>query len=155
MFFGPRGGNYALQASVNGTNHKIVKLKKGVAYKACVRAWRTVDGVKTYIGEASPDVFAIAGGRNNKYTNAKKITVKKKKLTLNVGGSKKIKAKVKKASNSRRFLPKVAKIRYFSSDRSVATVNAKGKVTAVGAGTCTVYAVAQNGLRVGVTITVK
>ena len=38
---------------------------------------------------------------------------------------------------------------------AINAVDAKGKVTGVGAGTCTVYAVAENGLRVGVKITVK
>lgn len=156
VFFGKCGeGECAYKATTTGLSYKIKGLKKGVAFKAYVRAWKIVDGAKAYIGAPSPDVHTIAGGKSNRYTNAKKISVKKKKLTLNVGGSKKIKAKLKKVSDSRNFLGHVAKVRYYSSNRAVATVNAKGKVTAVGAGKCTVYAVAENGLRVGVQITVR
>jgi hypothetical protein len=149
------GGECELKKTVTGQSCKIGKLKKGNAYKAFVKAWKTENGQKVYIGQASPDVHAVAGGKSNRYTNAKKISVKKKKLTVAVGGSKKIKASLKKFSNSRRYLNHTAKIRYFSSNRAVATVNAKGKVTGVAPGTCTVYAVAENGLRKGVKITVK
>lgn len=156
IYFGLSGGKYKLQATTSDRSYKISKLKKGTAYKAYVVAWKTVNGEKAYIGEHSPEVRAIAGGKSNKYTNPKKISVKKKKLTLTVGKTGKIKASVKKVSDSRRFLNQVgAKVRYFSSDRSVATVDAEGKVTAVGSGSCKVYAVAENGLRVGVTVTVK
>lgn len=155
VFFGDCGGECELKKTVTGQSCKIGKLKKGNAYKAFVKAWKTENGQKVYIGQASPDVHAVAGGKSNKYTNAKKISVKKKKLTVAVGGSKKIKASLKKFSNSRRYLNHTAKIRYFSSNRAVATVNANGKVTGVAPGTCTVYAVAENGLRKGVKITVK
>ena len=156
IFFGQCSkGDSQYLASVNGTSYKIKGLKKGVAYKAYVRAWKTVGGAKEYIGEASPDMHAITGGKSNHYTNPKKISVKKKKLTLAVGQSKSIKAKLKKYNSSRSYLNHVAKVRYYSSDCSVATVNAKGSVTGVGPGKCTVYAVAENGLRVGVKVTVE
>ncbi len=142
--------------STGALSYKVKGLKKGTAYKAFVRAWRNNGGTKEYIGAASPDVHAIAGGRSNHYTNPKKISVKKKKMTLAVGGSKAIKAKLRKFSDSRNYLNHVsAKVRYYSSDRTVAVVDAKGRVTGVGLGKCTVFAVAENGLRVGVKVTVK
>ena len=157
VFFGMcNKGDCQLLASVNGTSYKIKGLKKGFAYKGYVWAWKNVGGAKTYIGEPSPDVHAITNGKSNHYTNPKKISVKKKKLTVGVGKRKAIKAKLKKFSDSRNYLNHVsAKIRYYSSDRTVATVDAKGRVTGVGPGKCTVFAVAENGLRVGVKVTVK
>ncbi len=157
VFFGMcNKGDCQLLASVNGTSYKIKGLKKGFAYKGYVWAWKNVGGAKTYIGEPSPDVHAITNGKSNHYTNPKKISVKKKKLTVGVGKRKAIKAKLKKFSDSRNYLNHVsAKIRYYSSDRTVATVDAKGRVTGVGPGRCTVFAVAENGLRVGVKVTVK
>ena len=100
-------------------------------------------------------MHAITGGKSNHYTNPKKISVKKKKLALAVGQSKSIKAKLKKYNSSRSYLKHVAKVRYYSSDRTVAVVDAKGRVTSVGVGKCMVYAVAENGLRIGVKVTVK
>ena len=157
VFFGMcNKGDCQLLASVNGTSYKIKGLKKGFAYKAYVRAWKNEGGAKVYIGEPSPDVHAITNGKSNRYTNPKKISVKKKKLTVGVGKTKAIKAKLKKFSNSRNYLNHVsAKVRYYSSDRTVATVSANGRVTGVGPDRCTVFAVAENGLRVGVKVTVK
>ena len=156
VFFGECGsGKCDFVTSVNGLSYKFTKLWKGFAYKAFVRAWRTEGGAKVYIGEPSPDVHAIAGGKSNKYTNPKKISVKKKKIKLAVGGKKKIKASLTKVSNRREYLNHTAKKRWFSSDRNVATVNAKGVVTAVGPGSCKIIVMAENGMRASVKVTVK
>ena len=156
VFFGECGsGKCDFVTSVNGLSYKFTKLRKGFAYKAFVRAWRTEGGAKVYIGEPSPDVHAIAGGKSNKYTNPKKISVKKKKIKLAVGGKKKIKASLTKVSNRREYLNHTAKKRWFSSDRNVATVNAKGVVTAVGPGSCKIIVMAENGMRASVKVTVK
>ena len=156
VFFGVcNAGECRYLASVSGQSYKIGNLKAGSAFKAYVWAWKNVGGVKTYIGDPSPDVHAIVGGKSNKYTNPKSIGAKKKKLMLTVGGSKDVKAKLKKVSNNRNYLNHVAKVRYYSSDRAVVVVDAKGRVTGVGVGKCTVYAVAENGLRTSVKITVK
>jgi uncharacterized protein YjdB len=46
-------------------------------------------------------------------------------------------------------------LRYFSSDTNVATVSETGKIKARGAGSCTVYIVANNGVRASVEVTVN
>ena len=156
IFFGMCGnGGCDYVTSVDGLRYKFTKLKKGAAYKAVVRAWWNDGGKKVYIGEPSPDVHAIAGGKNNKYTDPKGISVKKKKITLAVGGTKKIKAKVTKKSNRREFTKHTATKRWFSSDRNVATVDDKGVVTGVGPGSCKIYVLAENGMRAAVKVTVK
>lgn len=133
----------------------VRRLKKYTAYKGYVRAWQMVNGQKTYITAASPLMHAITGGNTNKYTNPKKITVKKARFTLKPGKTAKIKASVKKLENSKKLLDHEQRVRYYSSNPAVATVNAKGKITAVAAGTCKIYVIAVNGLRKAVTVKVK
>ena len=45
--------------------------------------------------------------------------------------------------------------RYASDNKKVATVDEKGKITAVGTGTCHIYIYAQNGTSKKVSVTVK
>ena len=47
------------------------------------------------------------------------------------------------------------KIKYESSNTAVAKVSSSGKVTAVGSGTCYIYAYAQNGVYKRLKVTVK
>lgn len=149
--------DYDVVATADGSAKSITvpNLKKYTAYKGYVRAWQTVNGQKTYITAASPLMHAITGGNTNKYTNPKKITVKKARFTLKPGKTAKIKASVKKLENSKKLLDHEQRVRYYSSNPAVATVNAKGKITAVAAGTCKIYVIAVNGLRKAVTVKVK
>lgn len=131
-------------------------LKKGTAYKAYVKAYTMKNGKKTYIGK-SPVMHAYTSGASKKYTNAKSITVNKTKVKLKKGKTFKIKAKVKKLKKNKKLMPKthVATIRYLSTDKKIATVSKKGKITAKGKGTCYVYAYAHNGIYKKVKVTVK
>ncbi|WP_081669989.1 Ig-like domain-containing protein [Butyrivibrio sp. AE3006] len=45
--------------------------------------------------------------------------------------------------------------RYSSSNKKVATVNKKGKITAKGVGKCKIYMYAKNGVAKSITVTVK
>ena len=150
------GQPLAQVGSVGGSaaSYTVKGLKKYDAYKGFVRAWKTVNGAKVTIGE-SPLVHAVTGGKTNKYTNPKKVTVKKSKVKLTVGKTSKIKASVKKATKSRKLMNHESKLRYYSNNPAVATVSASGKITAVGAGSCKIYVVAINGARAAVKVTVK
>ncbi|MGN0709400.1 MAG: Ig-like domain-containing protein, partial [Anaerovoracaceae bacterium] len=88
---------------------------------------------------------------------AKSITAAKKSVTLETGRTVRVKATQKKYKSGRRFLrtSHSALFRYKSTDKSVATVDRTGKVTAKKAGTCTIYIYAQNGLETATTIVVK
>ena len=131
-------------------------LKKGAAYKSYVRAWRIENGVKTYIGEPTPYIHAIAGGYNKakKICNAKAVIVKKPSVTLKVRRKSRIKARVVGVKKGYKVLKHVARLRYYSSDKNVAKVNKKGRITAVAPGTCTIYVMANNGVYTTVTVTV-
>ena len=67
------------------------------------------------------------------------------------------KAGVKKLDNSKKLIPEshAAKLRYLSTDTNVATVSKKGKIKGVKAGTCYVYAYAQNGIGKTIIVIVK
>ena len=133
-------------------------LKPGTSYKAYVKAYVMRDGKKTYI-KTTPTMHAFTGNGNKKYTNAKSVTVKKSAVTLNLKKTKthKIKAKVNKVKRGKRLMPKghAPTLRYMTSDGAVATVNAKGKITAKGKGTCYITVYAHNGVSKKVKVTVK
>lgn len=77
------------------------------------------------------------------------IKLNKKKLTLTVGQTKKLKVTLK---------PKKAKIKavtWSSDDETIATVSDKGKVKGVSAGTTVITCETRNGLKVECEITVK
>jgi uncharacterized protein YjdB len=78
---------------------------------------------------------------------SKKIKLSSKKLTLEVGASKSLVLKKGKSKISK-------KIKWKSSNKKVATINSKGKITAKKKGTCYIYAYAQNGLAQSVKVTV-
>ena len=90
--------------------------------------------------------------KGGKVGNNTKVKLSKKKLTLAVGKSKTVKTTLKKGSLKVKNHRKAA---WESGNIKVAKVNSKGKIKAVGKGTCYVYAYAQNGVCAKVKVTVK
>lgn len=131
-------------------------LKAGVAYKAYVKAYVMKGGKKQYVA-SSPLMHAYTQGYTKRYTNAKSVKVNKTKVTVKKGKTFKIKAKVKKLKKGKKLMPKKheLKLRYLSTDTSIATVSKKGKIKGVKAGTCYVYAYAHNGVFKKIKVTVK
>lgn len=154
VFFAKCGEPLALNQTVGGLACRIDGLARKTAYQARVYAWNTAGGVKSYIGKASPDVYAVTGGSNKKWTYARKVTARKSKLLLAAGRQGRIKAKVKAVKSGKKLLKYVGKLRYYSSDRNVAVVDARGNVTAVGAGVCTIHVLGNNGARRDIAVTV-
>jgi len=130
-------------------------LDKRECYKGYVKAWKRVDGQKTYIGKASPQVHAVSGGYTNHECNTRSVKLNRTRLTLKVGRSSTLKANLKGVKPGMKLLDHVPKVRFYSTDANVATVDTNGKVRAVGKGSCTVYAIANNGVRSKVKLTVK
>lgn len=122
--------------------------------KRCVRAYVIAYQNGTEIGRS---MVVHSAGPKSAFTNVKKITTSKKTYKLNVGKKAKMKAKAIKNISGRRLLSKnhCPRLRYASSDVSVATVSEKGKITAVGAGMCNVWVYAQNGVSRKVTVIVE
>ena len=131
-------------------------LTAGVSYKAYVKAYVMNNGSKQYVA-ASPLMHAYTKGYTKRYTNAKSVKVKKTKVSIKKGKTFKIKAKVKKLKKGKKLMPTKheLKLRYLSTDSSIATVSKKGKIKGVKAGTCYVYAYAHNGVFKKIKVTVK
>ena len=131
-------------------------LKPGTSYKAYVKAFIMTGSGKQYV-MTSPLMHAYTDGGSKKYTNARSVKVNKTRVSINTGKTFKIKAKVKKLKKGRKLMPAkhVAKVRYLSTDTSIATVSGKGKIKGVKAGTCYVYALAHNGVFKKITVTVN
>ena len=83
------------------------------------------------------------------------MKLNKNSLTLKVGRSKTLKATVKGVKSGRKLLKHVKLVRYYSSNANVATVSSSGKAKAMGKGKCTIYAIANNGVRARVKVNVK
>ena len=157
VFFARCGRDFKLKKSVSAnTQHlRITCLDKRTCYKAYVKAWTKVKGKKTYIGKASPEVHAITGGYNSKYCNARSVELNKSSLTMKAGKSVTLKATVKKVKSNRKLVNHTAKVRFYSDNANVAAVDKDGKVTAVAKGKCTIWAIAPNGVRTSVLVTVQ
>lgn len=130
------------------TSYVHKKLKKGKYYKYLIVA---VDKDGNMVALSKMIHVATKGG---KVGNAKKIILKKKKVTLKVGKKYTIKAK-QKADEKNVKIKKHRKISYETSNAKVAIVSGRGKITAKGKGKCTIYVYAQNGTYAKVTVTVK
>lgn len=131
------------------TSWKSNKLKKGTAYKYYIVAYKKAGTKKTVIAK-SPVIYATTNG--NRYTNPKSISITKKTVTLKKGKQTKITARI---STGKKTVKKyTAKVRYISSNPSVATVNKNGKITAKAKGTAIIYCYTQNGLYKKVRVTI-
>ena len=130
--------------TTKGKSATIKKLKKNKTYTFYVKAYQ---GKKKY-GAASVKVTAQTKGSKKK--NVTKVTLAKKAATLYAGENLALKAKLTPAKKT-----VSSKVTWTSSDKAVATVSAKGAVTAVGAGTATITARAHSGVQATCKITVK
>ena len=139
---------------MTGSCVRVSGLKARTEYKAYVRAWMKEGGKKVYLGD-SPEVHAITGGYDAKRCNAKSVRLNKSSVTLKVGRHVTLKATVKGVKSGKKILAHVRKVRWYSSNVNVATVNSSGRIKATGKGRCTVYAIANNGVRASVKVVVK
>ena len=139
--------------TIKKINGKKLNLKKN--YKLYVVAYKTIDGKDKRIGKSI--TAHIVGRKNTKYTNVKKINIKKTKYTLKVKKTATIKASTVLVNKNRKQLSDghAKEFRYATSNKKVATVSTKGKITAVGKGKCTIYVYARNGYCKKVSVTVK
>ena len=131
-------------------------LTANVKYKFQIKAWAKKNGKKKIIAR-SPVVHAYTANGNKKYTNVKKVKIKKKKVTVKVGKTYKIKAKIVKYKKKKKLMSKkhAPVLRYMSSDPAVATVSKKGKIKGKSKGKCDVFVFAVNGAIKTVKVTVK
>lgn len=141
------------KTKVKKVNGKALDLKKN--YKVYVLAYKLVDGKKVTLGKSL--TAHIVGGKNAKYTNAKAVKVKKKSYSLKKGKTAVIKATSVLVSKGKKKLTNAheKEFRYASSNKKVATISAKGKIKAVGKGSCVIYVYARNGYANKIKVKVK
>ena len=100
-------------------------------------------------------MHAVAGGYTNHECNTRSVTLNRTRLVLKAGRSARLKATLKGVKSGMKQVDHVRKVRWYSTDANVATVDANGRVKAVGKGSCTVYAIANNGVRNSAKVEVK
>lgn len=152
-----------------GTYNDPVKVMKGNSHtfkitdqkKYCymyVEAFKIVNGEEAILAKSKELRWA---GSKVSGVNAKAVKVKKKKLTVavqkkvSVNASVTVTKKTGKGSKTQTIKGKKAGLVYWSTNKSIATVSSKGKIKGVKAGTCYIYAMAQNGKKQKVMVTVK
>ncbi len=133
------------------TSYTVKNLKKGTNYKYQVKAYQMIDGEQVIIA-TSKVIHTIT--ESKKYGNPTKVTTDKASVKLEVGISKTVTGQVV-LPKGKKLKEHTAVIRYASSNKEIATVNSKGKITAKAKGTCYVYAYAQNGVYKRIKVTVE
>lgn len=118
---------------------KHTKLKKGKQYKYYVKAYKKINGKPVTIAKSLSIYSTTKGGKSG---NPSKVEVKKTRIGVKTGKKVRLYVKVtgKKISKTGK------KLRYVSSNPSIAKVSKAGVVTGKKRGSCTVYCIAQNGL---------
>lgn len=145
-----KGRSYVLKKvkTVNGKTLKWSKgkLAKNTAYKFYVVAQKKSGKSYKNIAKSKVGHF-YTGNVKGKYTNPKSLTLKKSAYTLKKGKTATIKASVSKVKTNKKLaISHAATYRYTSNNPAVATVNAKGKVTAKAKGTAVIYVQTINGI---------
>ena len=136
------------------TNPKTVKktfkkLKKGKYYKYMVVAYKKAgDGSNRVISKSKSVHCTTPGGKKGNPTGLKAP----KALTVKKGKKKKIKAKLLKKG---KVATHIAKFRYETSNKAIATVDAKGNIKAKKKGTVKIYVYTQNGICKTIKVKVK
>ena len=149
-----KGSKDGYQRVATTRNLQLVQkqLDNKKTYQYYIVAYKTIDGKKARIGKTLT-LYAVMN--NVKYTEVKKIKLNKKSYSLEVGAKAKIKAVLLKRENKKKIKAESEKLRFCSTDNTVAGVNASGTITAKGAGTCYIYVVAGNGISRKIKVTVS
>ena len=158
VFFAKCGKKYKLYKTVgaNKLSLTIKGLKKKGSYKVKIKAWSKVDGQKEYV-KSYPLVHTYTVTSTKRFTVPKAVKTNVSAITVEKGKTFQVVAKVVKKNKKKKLMREKHSpmLRYFSTDKDVATIDANGLITAKEKGTCTVYAYAVNGKYKPITVTVK
>lgn len=124
-------------------------------YKVYVSAYKVTDGKKVTL--AKTITAHVVGKKNKTYTNVKEIKLKKNTYTLKKGKTATIKANTVLVNKHKKDLTNehARKFRYATTNQKIAAVSNKGKIKAVGKGSCSIYVYARNGYAKKLKVRVK
>ena len=153
-------GSYPLVKTITGNDihsYTLTKLggkaiDQGKNVFLYVVAYKNVNGQKIRLVRSAS--IRVAGA-NSKFTNAKSVTVKQSAVTLKAGKTYNISASATLVNANKKLFTALPQFSYASSNKSVATVDKNGKITAVAKGTANIYVYTQNGKKAKVTVTVN
>ncbi len=139
--------------TVKKVNGKKLDLKK--VFKVYVLAFKQEEGKNVTL--AKTITAHVVGSKNTKYTNVKAVKVKQSSYNLKKGGTASIKAgTVLVSRNKKKLSDEHAKeFRYATTNHKIAAVSKKGKIKAVGKGSCSIYVYARNGYAKRIKVKVK
>ena len=139
--------------AVSKIGGKKINLKKN--FKVYVKAIKKDGNKSTQLAKTMTG--HIVGRKNTKYTNAKSITLLTKTIDVEVGKTYPVNAKTVLVSKKKKQLSDdhATEFRYASANESIATVDKKGNVKGISAGTTKIYVYSRNGLAKAVSVTVK
>lgn len=139
--------------TVKKVNGKNLDLKK--VFKVYVLVFRQEEGRKVTL--AKTITAHVVGSKNTKYTNVKAVKVKKSSYNLKKGGTAAIKAATVLVSRNKKKLSNehAKEFRYATTNHKIAAVSNKGKIKAVGKGSCSIYVYARNGYAKRIKVKVK
>jgi uncharacterized protein YjdB len=153
--FGKKDFNVAASVPADTLSCRITGLKDHQGYKVYVRAWVTEDGAKVYVLKRSPVTYCYTGKGTSKIANPGSLKIEKNSVTLKVGKKASIGVDISKVKEKGSLLTRGGRLRYYSTDPSVAKVNKKGEIVAKRPGKCTIYVLTSNGIWKSVDVTVK
>ena len=138
----------------NGSTYvtAISGLKKASSYRYYVKAYKMVNGKKTYLNQSNAIYIATAGGTR---TNAKAVTAASTSITLKKGQTKNLRATVVSVNSKKKLFYRSTNLTYTTTDKKIATVTSRGTVAAKAKGSCYIYVSAANGVYTKVKVTVK
>ncbi len=140
-----------LSVTVSKLKDKQIDQKKNL--KCHVLAYKRVNGKKVTVAKSI--TIHAAGKKNESVTDAKSIKLNKTSYVLTKGKKATIKASTVKKDKKRTLINHTPEFRYATSDSKVAVVSEKGKITAKGKGSCSVYVYAPNGCAQKIKVVVK
>ena len=140
-----------LSVTVSKLKDKQINQKKSI--KCRVLAYKKVNGKKVTVAKSI--MIHVAGKKNESVTDAKSIKLNKTSYVLTKGKKATIKASTVKKDKKRTLINHTPEFRYATTDSKVAVVSEKGKITAKGKGSCSVYVYAPNGCAKKIKVVVK
>ena len=140
----------------NTLSYTKTNLLANKTYKCYVRPYKMIGGKKVYL-TTSPQAHVYTAGGNKIYSNPKSLALNKTQVSLTANSAFQLKAKIALTNSKKKIMATghAPVVRYGSSDTSVAKVSKAGKIVGVAKGSCTIYAITQNGLQAACNVTVS